>query len=68
MIFLSFGVAPTSSSPWSGRWRSAAGLLLAIGLLTRLAALALAAGMIGAIVASGLAHGGIVNDLMAEYE
>ena len=51
----------------SGRWRSSAatilgtratgaGLLLAGGLLTRLAALALAPDMIGAVVAAGLAH------------
>jgi uncharacterized membrane protein YphA (DoxX/SURF4 family) len=44
------------------------GLVLAIGLFTRLAALALAAGMIGAIVACGLAHREIVSDLVAEYQ
>ena len=41
------------------------GLLLIIGLLTRLAALALAADMIGAIVISGLARGELVSLTLA---
>jgi putative oxidoreductase len=41
------------------------GLLLAIGLLTRLTALALAADMLGAIVVSGLAHWELVSLTLA---
>jgi putative oxidoreductase len=41
------------------------GLLLIMGLLTRLAALALAADMIGAIVISGLARGELVSLTLA---
>jgi putative oxidoreductase len=41
------------------------GLLLIVGLLTRLAALALAADMIGAIVVSGLARGEVVSLTLA---
>ena len=42
-----------------------AGLLLAAGLLTRLAALALAADMIGAVVVSGLARGEVISLTLA---
>ena len=41
------------------------GLLLAAGLLTRLAALALAADMIGAVVVSGLARGEVISLTLA---
>jgi hypothetical protein len=41
------------------------GLLLIMGLLTRLAALALAADMIGAIVVSGLARGELISLTLA---
>ena len=41
------------------------GLLLAAGLLTRLAALTLAADMIGAVVVSGLARGEIISLTLA---
>jgi putative oxidoreductase len=41
------------------------GLLLIVGLLTRLAALALAADMVGAIVVSGLARGELISLTLA---
>jgi uncharacterized membrane protein YphA (DoxX/SURF4 family) len=41
------------------------GLLLAAGLLTRLAALALAADMVGAVVVSGLARGEVISLTLA---
>jgi len=41
------------------------GLLLAAGLLTRLAALALAADMIGAVVVSGLSRGEVISLTLA---
>jgi putative oxidoreductase len=41
------------------------GLLLIMGLLTRLAALALAADMLGAIVVSGLARGELISLTLA---
>jgi putative oxidoreductase len=41
------------------------GLLLLVGLITRLAAVALAAGMAGAIVVSGLARGELISLTLA---
>jgi uncharacterized membrane protein YphA (DoxX/SURF4 family) len=48
-----------------GALEAGGGLLLAAGLLTRLAALALATDMIGAVVVSGLARGEVISVTLA---
>ena len=57
--------APGALVYLAGAVETGGGLLLVLGLLTRLAALALAADMTGAIVVSGLARGELISLTLA---